>query len=147
MAYENAKCFFEKLGTDPEAQELLKGCPKPDKPEELLKAYTELAGKLGISLSEEELAGYLEEEKKAIESRTEAAASQIQELQDDAMDAVAGGGAKPDCKDTYRDHENCWFNDGCDNVYHYYDTYMCKNTYRFGCPDLMGAPKCDTLLY
>ena len=130
MAGEKAKLFFEKLNTDPEAQALLKESAKPEKPEEALKAYVELAGKLDISLTEEELNAYLEEEKKVRKNRTEAASAQIAALPDEVLDAVAGGGfgggeRNLECHRTYRNRENCWFNDGCDNVYHMYDDYIC----------------------
>ncbi len=123
---EKAKKFFDILNTDPKAQELLQDCAKPEKPEDVLKAYVDIAGKLGISLTEEDIKNHMEEEKAAVKSRTESAVSQIEELPDDALDAVAGGkGERSDCKNTYKDKENCWFNDGCDNVYHLYDDYLC----------------------
>lgn len=124
---DKVKEFFEKLSTDPEARELLRSAEKPGNQEDVLKAYVDLAGKLGIALTEEELKAYLEEEKKVREVRTEAAAAQITELPDEALNAVAGGNKDHDeCSNTYKDKENCWFNDGCDNVYHMYDDYHCR---------------------
>lgn len=135
MAAENAKELFNMLKTDPRAKELLHELEKPENPDDILKAYADLAGKLGISLTEEELKSYLGNEAKTQESRTDAAAAKITELPDEAMDAVAGGGDHEDCKDTFRDHENCWVNDGCDAIYHKYDDYGCYWNVRSSCLD------------
>ncbi len=135
MAAENAKKLFEMLDTDPEAKELLKDYTKPEKPEEILKVYTDIAGKLNISLTEDELKDYLAEEAKAMGSRTEAAAAKIVELPDEALDAVAGGKDHEECKDTFRDHEDCWYNDGCDAIYHMYDDYGCYWNVSSSCLD------------
>ena len=33
-----------------------------------------------------------------------------------------------DCKYSFKNFENCWHNDGCDNVYRMYDAYLCKHS-------------------
>ena len=46
-------------------------------------------------------------------------------------DSVAGGVVMPhDCKDTFKDEENCWFNDGCDKTINKYPDYRCKRQYQ-----------------
>ena len=49
----------------------------------------------------------------------------IRELPDEALDEVAGGKDNPACKSTYQDYENCWYDDGCDNIFQIYDEYIC----------------------
>ena len=67
---------------------------------------------------------------------TEANVAKLEKLPDGELTQIAGGKGDPDCKDTYKNRENCWSNDGCDVVYHDYDNYICKNI--TWCPDGYG---------
>ena len=51
------------------------------------------------------------------------------ELPEELLEKVAGGVVIPEekCKDTFKDKENCWFNDGCDYTINSYNTYKCKH--------------------
>lgn len=125
MSVESVKKFFESLQTDPRAQELLKDCPRPESLDDTVKAYADVAGKMGLALTEDDLRSALEEEMQNQKHSTEAAAEKIRELPDEAMEQVAGGKQHYECHDTYKDHENCWFNDGCDIVFRSYEHYCC----------------------
>jgi len=127
MATDNVKKFLEALQEDPRAQELISDFEKPENMEELLKTYKELAAKLDIDLTEDEISEAVSEEEQNMKDRTDAAADGIKELSDEAIDAVAGGREIHDeCKDTFTDKENCIFNDACDNAWRYYPNYLCK---------------------
>ena len=126
MFTESAGKFMEALKNDPKAKELLKGMSKPKTKEEIIAAYIDLAGKLGITLSEEDAESFVAEEKD-VASRSEIAAKAIQALPDDELENVAGGkGDNPECKDTYEDRENCWITDGCDILIIGYEDYSCS---------------------
>ena len=103
MLTESAKKFMDALKNDPKAKELLKDMPKPETKEAVMTAYIDLAGKLGITLSEEDVKCFVEEEKD-VAARSENAAKAIQELPDDELDNVAGGwsGAEGNCDNTYK---------------------------------------------
>ena len=147
MSTSKAKDFFEKLNTDPKAQELFKNKEKPNTPDEMTKAYADAAKELGFELTAEDIAEFIKEEEQEIKRGTDSAAKAIEKLPDDKLENVAGGyncvetwELKPcavnlkdhrECKDTYYDRENCWFNDGCDHVINSYDHYICdKSSYQ-----------------
>ncbi|MBR2779182.1 MAG: hypothetical protein IKD85_03320 [Firmicutes bacterium] len=74
----------------------------------------------------------LEEAEQDRIARTDKAAEQIRELADDTLECAAGGGRhgegerNPACKYSYKDKENCYFKDACDNTWPYYPEYLCK---------------------
>ena len=127
MLTESAKKFMDALKNDPKAKELLKDIPKPETKEDATAAYIDLAGKLGITLSEEDVKGFVEEEKD-VAARSENAAKAIQTLPDDELDNVAGGwsGAEGNCDNTYKQKENCWSNDACDIIVNHPAGYECS---------------------
>jgi len=126
MATDKIMEILVAIAADPKAQELLESTPKPEDQEAEIRVYADIAAKLGYDITEEELKAYLEKAAGLMAGRTEESAAAIKELPDDVLDKVAGGKKDNDkCKDTYRDYENCWVNDGCDNVYHDYPHYLC----------------------
>lgn len=53
----------------------------------------------------------------------------IQALDLDDLEAVAGGKSDhEECLDTFKNKENCWYNDGCDHIFNAYDDYICKRS-------------------
>ncbi len=127
MKNEKIQEFLGKLQNYSNSSELMKGMEAPCNQDEEIKAYAELAGKLGYDITESDLKEYLNWASNRMQQKTEEASSQIQKLSDEILDKVAGGKDHDDCKDTYKDSENCWFNDGCDNVINYYDEYVCNH--------------------
>ena len=126
MAAENVKKILEALQSDPRAQELIKAVERPEDIDGELRIYAEVASELGYDITSEELKDYMEKAAALTTQKTETAASQIEELPDEVLDKVAGGKKDHDtCKDTYKDKENCWVNDGCDNIFNKYDDYVC----------------------
>ena len=119
--------FIDKIKSDPKAQEIMKKYAKAASAQDAVKAYTEMARELGYDLTEDELKALVEEKEEARRMQTQAAADQIEKLEDEVLDNVAGGGRAEhdECFDTYMDYENCWFMDGCDNALLYYDEYKC----------------------
>lgn len=128
MDREKIQKFLEAIQNDPGALELMKEMETPSDQDEAIKSYAGLAGKLGYEITESDLKEYLDREGKRMQQKTEEASSQIQELPDDALDKVAGGQDHDECKVSYKNRENCWFADACDNIIFGYDNYICNHS-------------------
>ena len=117
--------LIETMLRDPKAGEWMKSKARPETQEEAVKIYAEIAEKLGLNLTAEDIGEYIRQAEQARKDHTEKAAGMVQELSDEELDQVAGGKENPSCKETYQDYENCWYADGCDNVFQIYDEYIC----------------------
>ena len=134
MAIEKVKEILEKLASDPKAQELFKSLEQPKSEEEKASKMIEAAKQLGYDLSVEDLAEYLKNAVAARKEKTDAKAEAIQKLDDSELEKAAGGKDHDECKDTYKNRENCVYNDACDLVYQWYPGYICKkNHYDYVC--------------
>ena len=53
---------------------------------------------------------------------------------------VASGGKAPyeKCHVSYKDRENCWVADGCDNVIVMYPGYLCQKFFKDSCEKTLG---------
>ena len=125
---EKVKAFMEYLGS-PEGLELLRGKGKPSGPADACKVYAELAQEKGFDVSADDIAAYVRSQSKDRKEKTDAAAEAVERVADDEMDRVAGGGDYPECKDTFKQRENCWSNDGCDVANNHYKYYACHHLY------------------
>lgn len=123
---QNIKSFLDELTTNPKAIEKLQAKGELKTNEEKLQAILEIGKDLGYELSAEELSEALKEKAAALKERTDAQAEEVETLDDDEL-ATAAGGKKEhsECKDTYRNRENCWVKDGCDVVNIKYSGYVC----------------------
>ena len=113
---ENAKKFFEELIKTEEAKALFDSVGTPETEEDRIAAYIDVAAKLGVALSADEIKAYY----------ASSCTSDAQEIDDKELSQLAGGGDNANCKSTYQHQENCWWNDGCDRVWNDYDNYMCS---------------------
>ena len=121
MKNEEIRKFIDQMNNDPEAREHWKSY---DAPIDEIKAYAEIAAKLGYDISEEDLREYFDSFAKLQKERTEKCAAQIEELPDDSLEPVTGG--NQGCKDTFEQRENCISNDGCDIIINDYPGYWCS---------------------
>ena len=112
---ENAKKFFEEVVKTEEAKALFDATEKPGTEEARIAAYVDIANKLGIGLTVEEVKEYLA-------TSIEESAS---EIDDTELGHLVGG--KEICAESYKDRENCWRSDACDNRWTKYSGYLCKN--------------------
>lgn len=117
---ENAKKFFEEIIKTEEAKALLASIEKPDTEEAVAAAYAEVAKKLGAELTAEEVAAYF-----AAADATDA------ELDDEELSQLVGGrdadAEHENCVYSFKNTENCWFQDACDNSWKEYDGYKCHH--------------------
>ena len=125
MKHEKVRAFLETMRNDPRAQEKIARIPEPENHEGRIRAYEKVANELGYDLSDTDLDAYIADHDKYLQARADAAAEKISEIPEDELVEVAGGGDHPDCKDTYKDKENCWVNDGCDIINNHYPDYDC----------------------
>ena len=128
---EKFRQFLEEIRNNPAAEEMLKGKGTPQDAAEEIRTYTEIANRLGYSFTEDEMKNCAEQEAAAQRGKREADIQAIQELPESELSEVAGGGDT--CKNTYRNRENCWKNDGCDNIVNMYDHYICSWFYYLKC--------------
>ena len=95
MSKESAIKFLRELKTNEKAKELLQGRERPKSKDEAIKAYVEIAAELGEDISPEDFARALEEIEAEIHQKTESVSADMQELEDDDVEDVAGGGVGP----------------------------------------------------
>ena len=85
-------------------------------------------------MNQKDLLAYIEKTVADRKEKTEALAQEIQKLDDSELEKAAGGKDHDECKDTYKNRENCVYNDACDLVYQWYPGYICKkNHYDYVC--------------
>ena len=120
---ENAKKFFEEVAKTEEAKALFAAMEKPVTEEEVVAAYVDVANKLGVELTAEEVKEYIAADK--VGGGTE--------LDDEELSQLVGGAkGSTACWYTYKQRENCWLFDACDNKYCDYGGYYCNKFNRDG---------------
>ena len=114
---ENAKKFFEELIKTEEAKAIFATMEKPTDEVQLIAAYIDVAAKLGVTLTAEEVNEYL------------ATVGDVSygELDDDELEQLVGGRDYSECFMSYKQKQNCWFLDACDGLFIPYKGYLCDN--------------------
>ena len=135
MSKENAIKFLKEYRDNEEAVKILKQYPEPKTLDEAITQVFETAGKLGIQITKEEMMEALQELKEERKAKTDAATNDLQSLDDDDLEDVAGGvyyynsnnfnKRSEGCYEDFTDTE-CFNNDACK-----YDMIM-----YYDCPDL-----------
>ena len=92
MALDKINELLEKL-SDPKVQEALKGLVAPTNEEEAVRYIAGAAKQLDVDLTEEEAREVVAEAVQAQKEATEAAAGTLQQVDDEDLEAVAGGGS------------------------------------------------------
>lgn len=130
MGKDNVRELFEELISNEKTRELLKDREKPETIGEVADTYEKIAKELGIDLTAEEIRTIVQEEEETRKVKTDDVAKAIFELQDSELDGVTGGdGYDERCRYSFKDKENCWFQDACDGAWHNYDNYICKRIF------------------
>ena len=121
---DDKKKIYNDMMSDPKIQDTLKSSPKPESLDEMAVVLGGLAAGGDYPLSKDDIRLILADCKK----KTDETAVAVGKLPDSDLSAVAGGknAANYICQDTYKDKENCWFNDGCDFAVNWYPYYICK---------------------
>ena len=120
---KDAIAFLKSLQADPKAKDLIRTMEIPADPDKAADCYVSLAGKLGYTLTKEEILAAAHEMLKAQQQKTDRDAEKFS-LSEDDLDNVAGGLDDPGhsgCASTWNDDEWCWVTDSCSVVINYYD--------------------------
>ena len=119
MSKEDALRFLEQARTDRELVEKVRAAIIDGS----AASFASAASDLGFAFTEEELAEASAELRQADIDKLDG-----MEVDDEELDQVAGG--REQCSDTYQWGENCYFDDQCNSIVHYYkDVDHCDYTY------------------
>ena len=121
---EKARKFFEETLATEEAKKIIDSYKQKNSPDEVVRAYADIAKLLGVDLSVKEIKAYFDEKLKKCTSSGE--------IDDDEMALFCGGRAS-ECSKSYIDRENCWWNDACDYINNDYTNYSCSQSYKGAC--------------
>ena len=91
MAIEQAKKFMTEVFKSEKAREIAKSMKAPQNAEEAVKAYVEIAGKLGYDVTEEDLTELIGELKQKQAEATAKATETAEEISTEDLEKVAGG--------------------------------------------------------
>ena len=106
----NAKKFFEELVKTDEAKVLLANTEAPKSDEDRIAAYIEIAKKLGVELTAEEIMEYY----------ASSCVSDSHEIDDKELEQLVGGGENAQCGYSYIKDENCLITDQCNKWWQEY---------------------------
>jgi len=138
MEKKMVQTILEEIRKNPKATDFLKGKEPARTPEEAGTLWASAAAELGHSITAEDIEEYIRIAEAELKQKAQAAGDEIKSLSEDELKEVAGGKSHSDCKDTYKDRENCWINDGCDIINNHYSDYKCHyNTKDVNCGDYM----------
>ena len=123
---KDKKEIYKDMMSDEKVRNSLMSESKPESLDDLANVVGGVALANGYPLSKDDLLAIF----KDMKASTDEAAKKVEKLSAEDLAAVAGGGnaANYVCSDTYKDKENCWFNDGCDYTYNWYPYYICKRS-------------------
>ena len=109
------KNFLDRLTTDPQVKDMMKGMKEPAGAEEAADQYVAVAEKIGIALTREQILGFLKAKEDFQQTLTAKAEEQVEKaaLSEENLEAVAGGVGDPRCESTFDKGEWCWFSDSC----------------------------------
>lgn len=134
MSMEKAKQFLKGYRDNEEAMKILKQFPEPKTDEEAISCFVEAAGKIGLQITEEEMAEAARELKEERKTKTDASIDDMRTLDVDDLEDVAGGiyhiagGERVygGCIGDFTD-DDCLAADACEKAFNFY--YDCK--YKF----------------
>ena len=125
---KDKKEIYKDMMSDAKVQDCLKSKDKPESLDDLVNVVGGVALECGYPLSKDDLVVIFRDQEKT----TESAIQKVKRLSAEDLAVVAGGGPDDNsagyiCADTYKDRENCWFDDGCDYTFNWYPYYKCKH--------------------
>ena len=129
MANEKTLEILKEMKADPKAKELFEGMETPKSPDEEISAYAQIAEKLGYAITAEDIKEAIEQEEARHKAKTDKVVSDMEALEDDDLEGVAGGfytfvnGEKvyDKCLYSFRGDVKCGSRDACtiEDIYYY----------------------------
>ena len=98
MTNEKTLEILKEMKADLKAKELFEGMEKPKSPDEAIAAYAQVAEKLGYVITAEDIREAVKQEETIRKAKTDKVVADMEELKDDDLGDVAGGGAF-DCEE------------------------------------------------
>ena len=138
MSVEAAKAFLVACDTDAKVEEAVRDlmCEEHDS----FEVIAAMATGLGFEFTAKELAVSLAE--KATDMR---ATLDGQELSDEELVQVAGGGVRPECSSDFDPKDTCYFDDRCMRTWCYYKKNTeCATTYDWVFDNCYFSDRCST---
>ena len=115
MINEKTLEILKEMKADPKAKELFEGMEKPASPDEAISAYAQVAEKLGYGITEEDIRETIKQEEASRKAKTDKVVSDMEELEDEDVENVAGGLTDIVCGEPMQIvfDRFCWENDAC----------------------------------
>lgn len=138
MSKGSARDFLAACGTDAKIEKAVRALPHED--EASFEAIAKLAAGLGYDFTAAELA-------EAFTQRASAArlALEGQELSDEELAQVAGGGKRSECSSDFDPKDSCYFDDRCMRTWNYYKkNTACASTYDWVFDNCYFSDRCST---
>lgn len=118
--------FLNALREDEEIRKYMKGCVLPEGTARE-DALADVAAHFGYEVTKEELAEAIRSKEEALKAAAAETEAGIRKIPLDDLDQVAGGKKEhEECEDTFKNFENCWWEDGCDVALNVYPRYICS---------------------
>ena len=129
MSVEKAKQFLKEYRNNKEAMKIMKQFSEPKSSDEAIAQFVETAGKLGTRITKEDMAKAIRELTEEMKAKTDAAADDLQAMDDDDLEEAAGGvyfinpsnRRQGGCAHEFTEEE-CFWHDACETAnVRYYD--------------------------
>ena len=130
--------ILEEVRANPDVVKELREQDSPGTLEEVAAVWTKAAAGLGHSVSEEEILVYIKGTEEEMRRKAQNTKDEIENLSEQELEDVAGGKGHSQCQFSYKDKENCWVTDACDNVAVVYPGYKCHKLFEGTCKSVIG---------
>ena len=145
MSKANAINFFNQFRENEKAEEIMKNKGRLDDAKSMAQALSEVAAEMGENISPEDFEAALEDYEAKMRQKTDSVVSGIEELEDDSIENVAGGGkgrsSREQCYHSFNPNEICGTQDVCNYAL---ILYPCSGTFHDA--DCVAFNFCDNFL-
>ena len=135
--HEIAK-VLEAVRTHPETVKMLSNQTPVDTLEEAAEIWSKAASGIGHNVSAEEITNYIRESEAEMKRKAQENKEGIESLSEQELEEAAGGKGHDNCEFSFKDRENCWVTDACDNAIIYYGGYLCHKFFKDTCKSFLG---------
>ncbi|MBQ9317331.1 MAG: Nif11-like leader peptide family RiPP precursor [Atopobiaceae bacterium] len=139
MAKQAAREFLAACTADSKIEEAVNNLPEEER--DSFEAIVRLAAGWGYEFTPEELAEAFAEKAKDVRASLEG-----QELSDEELEQVAGGGERAECSSDFNPKDSCYFDDRCTKTWNFYKrNSACSTTYDWLFDNCTFTDKCSSI--